>query len=324
MFLVHNSPEQAPLLASAIVGACRLSSGWSSPAQPEVLKVLFHKLIGFDADFNSLAPIDPAVIKSVLPTDAQRRELIELMVTTEMLCRPIPPDLQNSVDQWARELEIDDRVLLLARDLSRKSFAHATADFYRLNWIGEADPKGDPHFQNLLAHYGPSAYALTMESDEHETERWRPLEFCAAGSLGRALWDFYQYNNFKLPGEVGGANAALAQHDWVHVIAGYEATAIGELEVTAFMATASKAPGAMLGFVGAVSLYETGLLGSLVTHGYSQTLSKADGAERVAKAILKARACRVDPLVDVDYFNIASTPLLDVREAWGITDTAVA
>jgi len=321
MFLVHNSPEQAPLIASAIVGACRLPSGWSAPTQPEILRVLFQKLIGFDGDFNNLAPIEPAVIKSILSTPLQRRELIELMVTMEMLCNPVPRELQRSVDKWAQALDVDDRVLWLARDLSRKSLARATIDFYRLNWIGESDPKSDPYFQSLLAHYGPTAYALTVEPDEKETARWRPLEFCPAGSLGRALWEFYRRSGFRLPGEVGGANAALAQHDWVHVIAGYEATAIGELEVTAFMAAASKAPGAMLGFVGAVSLYETGLLGSLVTHGYSQTLSKGDGVERVANAISRGRKCRVDPLIGVDYFTMSSMLLMDVREAWGVRET---
>lgn len=320
MFLVHNSPEQAPLLAAAIVDACRLPSGWPSPSQPDVLHTLFLKLLGFNADFNKIAPISPLQIKASLRNRSQCLELIELMVTMEMLCRPIPPALQESVDKWAQELDIDDRVLLLARELSRESFARATADFYRLNWIGEADPKNEPHFQDLIAHYGTSAYALTFEENREETERWRQLESCPAGSLGRGLWDFYRNRGFKLPGELGGANAALAQHDWVHVIAGYDTTAIGELEVTGFMASASRAPGAMLGFVGAVSLYETGLLGSVVTHSYSQTLSKANGAERVAAAILRGQRCRFDPLVGFDYFSIASKSLNEVRKAWGLSE----
>jgi hypothetical protein len=84
------------------------------------------------------------------------------------------------------------------------------------------------------------------------------------------------------------------------------------------MASASRTPGAMLGFVGAVSLYETGLLQSVVTHSYSQTLSGPDGAERVAAAIQKGRKCRIDPLDRIDYFTIADQPLEQIRRDWGL------
>ncbi|MGJ0505712.1 MAG: hypothetical protein ACR652_00985 [Methylocystis sp.] len=241
MFLIHNPPEQAPLLAAGLVGTCRLEDGWASPTQPKLLAILFERLLGFSADFDRLAPASPSDVAAAL-TEAQRHELIELMVTLEMMCRPIPPALQASVESWARALDVEDRVLLLARDLASQSAARATADFYRLNWIGEGDAQDDPRFQTLLAHYGDAAYALSVEDDPQETARWARLKDCPEGSLGRALSEFYAQRGFRLPGEIGGANAALAQHDWVHVIAGYDTTAIGELEVTAFMAAASRAP----------------------------------------------------------------------------------
>lgn len=318
MFLIHNTRDQAPLLAAAIVGACRLECGWGASGQARVLKPLFERLLGFEADFDSLAPASPAEVAAVLTDAGQRRELIELMVTMEMMCRPIPPTLQASVESWARALGVEDRVLLLARDLATESAARATADFYRLNWIGEGEAQDDPHFQSLLAHYGDSAYALCMEEDPQETARWARLRECPDGSLGRTLAQFYADRGFKLPGETGGANPALAQHDWSHVIGGYDTTAVGELEVTAFMAAASRTPGAMLGFVGAVSIYETGLLQSLVTHTYEGTLSAPGAAERIAAAIAAGARCRVDPLAGVDFFSIADMPLARVREEWGI------
>lgn len=319
MFLIHNSPEQAPLLAAALVGACRSADGWPTPNQPKVLAVLFEKLLGFSADFDKLAAAKPDEVAAALPDHDQRRELIELMATMEMLCRPIPTKLQMEVEKWAAALEVEDRVLTLARDLASQAQLQATADFYRMNWIGEGAPEKTPHFQELLKNHGPSAYALTIEADPAETRRWTGLESCPEGSLGLALWRFYRRHNFKLPGEVGGATAALARHDWVHVIAGYETTAIGELEVTAFMASASRAPGAMLGFVGAVSLYETGLLQSVVTHSFSDTLSGPGGADRVAAAILKGRDCLADPLLGIDYFSMANEPLDRIRRDWGLT-----
>ena len=294
MFLIHNSPEQAPLLAAAAIGACRLSSGWATPAQPEL-------------------------VAAALPDPEQRRELIELLVMLELLCRPIPLPLQRSLEHWAEALQVDDEVLVLARDLSRRSQAIATADFYRLNWIGEGDPQDDPHFQALLEHYGSVAYAITVEADPQELRRWSALADCPAGSLGRGLWEFYQQRGFRLPGELGGGNAALAHHDWVHLLTGYDTTPIGELEVTAFMAAASRSRGAMLGFLGAVSIYETGLLRSVVLGAdYAQTLTAPGAVERVAAAIQRGAACRVDPLLAVDYFALADQPVALIRQQWGL------
>jgi hypothetical protein len=264
-------------------------------------------------------PMEPGPVCEALPDPEQRRELVELMVLLEMVSRPIPKRLQASVERWAMALGVDDRVLLLARDLTSHAQARATADFYRLNWIGDGDDQRDRHFQALLARYGTPAYALTLEPDPEERQRWASLEQCPSASLGRGLWDFYQQRGFRLPGEVGAANAALAHHDWVHLVAGYDTTPIGELEVTAFMAAASRSPGAMLGFLGAVSIYETGLLRSVVLQqAYPQTLADPAARQRLADAIRRGNRCRVDPLLGVDYFGQAHTPLAQVRASWGL------
>lgn len=318
MFLIHTSAAQAPLLAAAVVGACR-GKGWDVPLQPRFLSVLFEKLLGFVADFNTLEPTTPQAIRDALPSLEQRRELIELMVTVELLSDPIPSWLSTSIEQWAKALEVEDNSLLLARDLAQKATATAMADFYRLNWIGTLDQK-QPDFQNKLARDGMKAWALTVEADLEEARRWNELENCPAGSLGRALWDFYQKRGFAVPGIPGAANEAVAHHDWIHVLADYDTTPLGEMEVTAFMASSSRLPGATLGFMGTVSIYESGLLPSLVVPpGYNHSLSVPQGPERIADAIRRGKACNQDPLM-TDYFAIASCPLDELRRSWGIPE----
>jgi hypothetical protein len=320
VFLIHTPPSQAPLLAAAVVSACRLPQGWVEPLQPRLLRVLFSQLLGWSGDLEGLPPVTPEALALALPEAAQRRELIALMVALEMVCRPIPEALQASVQRWAEALGVHELSLLLARDLVGHSQALATADFYRLNWIGEGE-QHDPQLPERLRHFGLRAYALTVEPDAAVSERWRALGRCPEGSLGHALTSFYAERNFRLPGEVGGGNEALAHHDWIHVVAGYDTTPIGEMEVTAFMAAASRSPGAMLGFLGAVSIYETGLLRSVVVGpDYAHTLAAPGGAERVASAIARGARCRVDPLLALDYFAIADQPLAKVRADWDLLD----
>lgn len=318
MFLIHTSTAQAPLLAAAVVGACR-GEGWDVPLQPRFLSVLFEKLLCFVADFNTLEPTTPQAICDALPSLEQRRELIELMVTVELLSDPIPSWLSTSIEQWAKALEVEDNSLLLARDLAQNATATARADFYRLNWIGTLDQE-QPDFQNKLARDGMKAWVLTVEPDLEEARRWNELENCPAGSLGRALWDFYQKRGFAVPGIPGAANEVLAHHDWIHVLADYDTTPLGEMEVTAFMASSSLVPGATLGFMGTVSIYESGLLPSLVVPpGYNHSLSVPQGPERIADAIRRGKACHQDPLM-TDYFAIASCPLDELRRSWGIPE----
>ena len=317
MFLIHSTVDQAPLQAAALVGACR-GDGWQTPLQPRFLGVLFHQLLGYEADFDQIPGLSAEAVAEALPTAEQRLELVELMVTLEMLCDSIPAALEASIEHWAGVLGVEDRSLRLARDLAAHASAQALHDFYRYDWVGEQDILS-PAFEGLLARHGDKAYALTVEPDPLEAARWRALEHCPAGSIGRSLWDFYQERGFGFPGEPGAANAALAHHDWIHVLADFDTSPMGEMEVTAFQAAASTLPGATLGFIGAVSIFQTGLLPSLVVPpGYSHALEVPGGPERIADAIQRGRACQRDVFREIDFFAVADQALPALRDCWSI------
>jgi hypothetical protein len=57
------------------------------------------------------------------------------MIAIEILCNPIPEQLERSVVQWATALQVHERALLYVRELARGELAKALHDFYRLNWI---------------------------------------------------------------------------------------------------------------------------------------------------------------------------------------------
>jgi hypothetical protein len=210
MFLIHSTVDQAPLQAAALVGACR-GDGWQTPLQPRFLGVLFHQLLGYEADFDQIPGLSAEAVAEALPTAEQRLELVELMVTLEMLCDSIPAALEASIEHWAGVLGVEDRSLRLARDLAAHASAQALHDFYRYDWVGEQDILS-PAFEGLLARHGDKAYALTVEPDPLEAARWRALEHCPAGSIGRSLWDFYQERCFGFPGEPGAANVGRFRH----------------------------------------------------------------------------------------------------------------
>ena len=125
--------------------------------------------------------------------------------------------------QWATALHVHDRSLLYARDLMRGELTKAIHDFYRMNWIGDLDRRS-PGFVALVRHAGDKAYAITIQPDATEAARWIALGSSPQGSIGRSLWEFYQMRGFTVPGQPGSVNAAVAQHDWEHVLADYGTT----------------------------------------------------------------------------------------------------
>jgi hypothetical protein len=318
MFLIHTSPEHAEMVARAVTSACRLE-GWQSPVQPKLLHILFNRLLGQDFDFEKIAPTSPAEVGAMLRSEAERDELIQLMVATEILCNPIPEPLERSVVQWATALHVHERSLLYARDLMLGELTKAIHDFYRMNWIADLDRRS-PEFEVLLRHAGDKAYALTIEADEAEAARWTALASCPQGSIGRSLWEFYEMRGFKVPGQAGSVNAAVAQHDWEHVLADYGTTPMGEIEVIGFQAAASRASGATLGFFGVLALYESGLMpmSLVVPKQPGHSLSAPGGVERLAEAVARGAACNTDLVLDVDFFQHANEPLEEIRARFGI------
>ena len=318
MFLIHTPPEHAEMVARAVVSACRLE-GWQSPLQPKLLHTLFNRLLGQDLDFEKIEPLSPAEVAGTLRTAAERAELIQLMVAIEVLCNPIPERLERSVVHWATALHVHEHALLYTRDLMRGELTKAVHDFYRLNWIGDLDRRS-PEFEALLRHAGDKAYALTVEADAAEAARWTALGSCPQGSIGRSLWEFYQMRGFTVPGQPGSVNAAVAQHDWEHVLADYGTTPMGEIEVISFQSTASRAPGATLGLFGALALFESGLMPQSLVVGQQagHNLSGPGGIERMAEAVARGAACNTDLLLDVDFFQLANEPLEEIRSRFAI------
>ena len=317
MFLAHTQHHQAIEVASAVVGACRLHGGWSAEFQPRFLGLIFKELLDVDVDFNKLAGISIKTAKATFPSHQQRLELVELLVLTELLVNPVPDELARSVESWAEELGIHDRSLLMARDAAQANKIQAQSDFYRLMWMGVEDEQA-PKFEDSLKLNGPKAWAFTFEPDEQLALQWRSLAGSPPGSLGAAVWYHYQNNGFVMPGEVGGANAALAHHDWLHVLGDYQVDVIGEVENAAFGSASSSIIGSTLWFLGVMAMYEGGLFDSVVAGGQQHIISAPGVSERIVSALRRGRACTQD-LLDIDYFNFAERPLEELQCEWGIS-----
>ena len=142
------------------------------------------------------------------------------------------------------------------------------------------------------------------------------------------MWRFYRARGFAFPGTPGSAPPALAQHDWIHVLADYGTTVESELEVFGLISRASDDPRAFTLLVQVLGLFEAGYLqtgmGLFEMDLGHVSAPEEDMAVRLADAFRRgARAAwshndhhGVQEGIDflaVDWFAHADRPIEEVR-----------
>jgi hypothetical protein len=324
VFLRSWNPDDAELLARAASSACG-SAGWADPLQPRLLSAVLVHVLSFEADLDALEPITVAEVAAAIPDHRRRRQLVDLLISLELICNPIPQTLSDSVDAWAAGLGVDDDdAVRVAREFAAGEVVRATADFVRSTY-SDMDDAQRAELDRRLEQFGNKAYYFTVEEDPTIAGPYLALEHCKPGTLGRALWDFYAERGFLFPGQMGAVNPELALHDWGHVLYDYGTTSIGEVQAAAFKAASSEFHGVDLQFFGTLMIYQSALLNSYVTGSHPRgELGLPDAECRVADAIRRGRVCTLDPFAPgLDFFDYVHEDIEELRERWNIVPAAV-
>ena len=318
MIFKHTTRADAPIMARAIVSTCR-QGGWQNPIQAQFLKIIFHALMSYECDFDTLEPISLNEFSQTMPDPYKRNEVLDLMLATELLCTSISPEIADGINSWAEHLGVDNNGLALIRDLSKKLTAKAQQDFYRSNYFYSADLESTD-FAKLDAKYGLISTMMTVEESQEVAARYENLQYCAPCSLGKGLWDFYKKRSFSFPGVMGGINEEVAHHDWIHVLTDYDSDAIGEIEVAAFSVMATQSEDAVMNFLGCLSIFQGGLLKTIVAGAphLGHELEVVNGPERIAIALDRGKQVKIDLVHGINFFDYANEPLEGLRRVWNI------
>jgi hypothetical protein len=324
-----DSPE-VELLARGIATAIRPTGGLTE-LQTVLLDATFEAMTGVTVKVADLAPISPRAYAEGLArrNEAFRSRMVQSMIMGALVLRPLPPQVADRVAEFARELSVDDGMLAVAQRFAAGSLGLAAFDFDRNGYTADWSPDRAEALHTSGAI--DSAWAACVD-DPALAARWAALADLPAGTLGRAMFEFYEARGFVFPGLPGSAPPLLAQHDWVHVLADYGSRVESELEVFAFIARANDDPRAFSLFAMVVSLFETGYLraGAGLFESFPGQLSQEGVAQRVADALRRgALSHGLDGAPDVDFlavdwFALADRPVDELRAAFGIVPKSVA
>jgi hypothetical protein len=145
--------------------------------------------------------------------------------------------------------------------------------------------------------------------------RYRALEGCAAGTLGRAFYDHFIDNGFKFAGEPGGI--PMIFHDLGHVLAGYGTDPQSEIQQAAFQAGFARRDGFSFLLFGILQ-FHLGMRVTPVAKGYRGLFD----VPLVMTALARGAACKVDLSEGYDLFANQDRPLEEVRAELGIPPLA--
>ena len=324
-----DSPEVA-LLARGIVSAIRPAGGLTE-LQKLLFDATFEAMTGVTVRVADLAPISPHAYAQGLArrNAAFRSRMVQSMIMGALVLRPLPREVADRVAEFARELSIDDGMLAVAQRFAAGNLGLAAFDFDRNGYTADWSPD-----RSQVLHTSGALDSAWSEcvNDRALAARWEALGDLPAGTIGRAMFEFYEARGFVFPGLPGSAPPLLAQHDWVHVLADYGSRVESELEVFAFIARANDDPRGFSLFAMVLSLFETGYLraGAGLFEAFPGQLSQAGVAQRVADALRRgALSHGLDGAPDVDFlgvdwFGLADRSVDDLRADFGIVPKSLA
>lgn len=291
------------VVAAGLLGAASVGPG-PTAEQVNVIASLLRGYFGADqgVDVASLDPLAPADAASRIE-QGDRKRFVDLLVVLEFCRHPDDGhrdgDAQaDRVEEYARALDVDEPFLAVARDALTATQAEVMADWAR--------------FREPL-RFEPGVF----EADPALAARLRALGELPEGSLGRAYFDFYARWDIAFPGEAGGGDASLVDHDFCHVLAAYEPDAPSEIALQAMLTSATNFEHHFSGLVASLSLYESGTFDILEIAPTVAALDRPGATDELAEAFRRGADCTCD-FSAIDHLARAAEPIDQIRAECGI------
>ncbi|MBL1076929.1 hypothetical protein JK358_21265 [Nocardia sp. 2] len=327
ILLTPPDADEVHLLACGVCAAVTGEDGLT-PLQQLLIPALFLSMTGHPIELDAVRPLSAEEFAHRLARRNRvfRERIVQTMLLAALVVRPLPAAVADRLREYADALGVDDDMIAVARKYADGAVDLAAVDFARNGYLGGLDlSRLDAlHTHDLDTSWGQ------VSDDPALAGRWAELAGLPVGTLGRGVADFYRDRGFVTPGKPGSAPPLLAQHDWVHVLAGYGTTLENEIEVFAFMARANDDPRAFSLLAMVISLFETGYLraGAGLFEANEGHLRSTGMATRLGDAMRRGALTQGShDFLDLDWFTLADRPITVVRNDIGLvakSGTAVA
>ncbi|MBX3606399.1 MAG: hypothetical protein KF788_14055 [Piscinibacter sp.] len=270
----------------------------------------YARIVGYP-----LGPADPLPIAAAAVNIAgarQRKRLVQLAAIAALLRRPVAAAGVTYVKALADQLAVHEDVIGVLEALQRGQALRARLLATRRtlgSLLGEARRAGG--WAGVLRFL--AAMFLRRGGDHALHARYERLATLPEGTLGRTYWQHMKSEGFGFPGAPGGIAESVAYHDVAHVLAGHEATPLGEIQQGSFQGGNRRTDGFF--FIQFVLLqFHHGIKASPVAPA---AVGHFD-PELVLWAIHRGARCSVDMTHGWDFWPLMPLPLDEARERCGL------
>lgn len=272
-----------------------------------------------DYDLDTLEPITPQVLSQCVTDPELRRQLVQAMVVLTLATGNVQPEQFQRVAAYAQALQVPQSTLKYLHQLCQRRLGRLKIGVYRQSFISqryqlELGRQGLGWFLKGLLNY------TGLVPDRALAERYYALERLPETSLGHQFWQFSQTHRYPFPGEKGGNHEGTCFHDVTHILAGYDTSAAGELQVVA-MTVGYKQRGDPLASLFFILLQQhlgvqVGLLSPAKTGG----LDAPGMPEKFIKALKRGSEMTVDLSEDWDHWEAFNHSVADLRVRYNMVD----
>lgn len=281
---------------AGLLGAADVGQG-PTPEQLRVIESLARGYFGLDIEVKALLPIEAPELAAAIDAHdwRARHRAIDLLILVEFCRHPADPAQADRVEEYVGLLG-SENLAAVARDVQTGHREQAIADWRR---------------------FGEPSRGLNGVDDEDVSSIVHGLSGCAAGTLGRGLYDFYLRHGVPFPGDPDGGDVTMAHHDFTHVVTGYTPTPPDEVALQAMLTAASNFDHHFSGLVGSLAALESATFELPGFVPREAVLDRPGAADKLADAFRRGSQCTGD-IGAIDFWARRDDLLVDVRAEYNI------
>lgn len=318
MHLIHPGPIEA-LLCHRAVRAAVLRNGIVPPAARALMLAAQQAVLHIDTDIDSLPEISPAELAAGIETPGLADQLVQAMLVGILADGEPEPENHARIEAFAAALAVDVPALRTIRLLCE----HQTV-LFRLNFLRRSPLKDI--FADQYLHRGGIAGlargvlgASGLHEDKSLAQRYIALGALPPGTLGHTYFHHCRDHGFPLPGERRGFPEGGVYHDLSHVLAGYDTSPEGEIQVAAFIAGYKKVNPFYVLLV-PVFLFGAGVNVTPAPQPHITGILAEPGlAERFIAAVERGSQVNTDLSDGWNFWPLMEVPLAEVRRRLNIS-----
>jgi hypothetical protein len=275
--------------------------------------------LGTHLDVDTLPEVDTITLAEHFRDPALARQLVRGMLVVSLAVGPATPVQMELIGRFASELGVDEPAVRAIEHLAHEELVRFLLDFHRRSNLRD-------YINNQYRTQGGIFAVATallefkgVVHDEALADRFRALAHLPDNTLGHAFFDHYRENGFAFPGEQGGFPIGAIFHDIGHVLAGYDTSPEGELQIASFQAGYRRTEDSFFTILFAVLIHTAGVnVSPLPMPKRLGRIGEGDLAARMIHALRRGARMTVDLGDAWDFWPYGELPLEEARRRLGV------